>query len=78
MTNNPHIGSSLDDSLEEDGVLAEVNVIAFKRVHGWQNFQEKQRITQNLENAYEEQTNDPEFQEEVTAWDVTVGDGLTA
>ncbi|NEQ42757.1 MAG: XRE family transcriptional regulator [Leptolyngbya sp. SIOISBB] len=36
MTNNPHIGSSLDDFLEEDGVLAEVNALALKRVLAWQ------------------------------------------
>ncbi len=28
MTNNPYIGSSLDDLLEEDGVLTEVNALA--------------------------------------------------
>jgi hypothetical protein len=32
MTTNPHIGSSLDDLLEEDGVLDEVEAIAKKRV----------------------------------------------
>lgn len=32
MTTNPHIGSSLDDLLEEDGVLDEVEAIAIKRV----------------------------------------------
>lgn len=36
MTHNPHIGSSLDELLEEDGVLAEVSVIALKRVLAWQ------------------------------------------
>lgn len=40
MTNNPHIGSSLDDFLEEDGVLAEVNAVALKRVLAWQLLQE--------------------------------------
>jgi hypothetical protein len=33
---NPHIGSDLDDLLEEDGVLAEVRSIAVKRVFAWQ------------------------------------------
>lgn len=36
MTHNPHIGSSLDGLLEEDGILAEVNAIAIKRVLAWQ------------------------------------------
>lgn len=40
MTNNPHIGSSLDDLLEEDGVLVEVNAVALKRVLAWQLLQE--------------------------------------
>jgi len=62
--------------MEEDGVLAEVNVVVFRRVYAWQNLQEKQRVTQNLENAYEEQANDPEFQEGMAVWDVPVHDGL--
>ncbi len=36
MTNNPCIGSSLDDLLEEDGILAEVDAVALKRVLVWQ------------------------------------------
>lgn len=40
MTTNPYIGSSLDDLLEEDGLLAEVNAIALKRVLAWQVAQE--------------------------------------
>lgn len=32
MTTNPYIGSSLDDLLEEDGILDEVDAIAIKRV----------------------------------------------
>ena len=28
MSNNPYIGSSLDDLLEEDGILEEINLIA--------------------------------------------------
>ncbi len=42
MTNNIYIGSSLDDFLEEDGILAEVNAIALKRVLAWQVLQEMQ------------------------------------
>ncbi|MEO5328962.1 MAG: hypothetical protein H7829_12050 [Magnetococcus sp. THC-1_WYH] len=33
---NPHIGSSLDDLLGEDGTLAEAEVVAVKRVLAWQ------------------------------------------
>ncbi len=36
MNNNPHIGSSLDDLLEEECTLAEINSIALKRVIAWQ------------------------------------------
>jgi antitoxin HicB len=36
MTTNPYIGSSLDDFLEEDGILDEVEAIALKRVLAWQ------------------------------------------
>ncbi|QCS49808.1 Fis family transcriptional regulator [Picosynechococcus sp. PCC 11901] len=43
MTNNQHIGSSLDDLLEEDGILAEVNALALKRVLAWQLSQEMER-----------------------------------
>jgi Arc/MetJ-type ribon-helix-helix transcriptional regulator len=40
---------------------------------------EKQRIfMKELENAYKDQANDPEFQEEIADWDITVGDGLNA
>ena len=33
---NPHIGSTLDDLLEEDGTLAEAHAIAIKRILVWQ------------------------------------------
>ena len=36
MTPNPHIGSSLDELLEEEGILSEVSAIAIKRVLAWQ------------------------------------------
>lgn len=36
MTTHPYIGSSLDDLLEEDGILEEVDAIAIKRVLAWQ------------------------------------------
>jgi DNA-binding Xre family transcriptional regulator len=36
MTKNPYIGSSLDDLLEEDGMLEQVDAVARKRVIAWQ------------------------------------------
>jgi antitoxin HicB len=33
---NPHVGSSLDEMLEADGVLAEAHAIAIKRTLAWQ------------------------------------------
>lgn len=42
-------------------------------------WKEKKRIMmEELENAYQEQANDPDFQEEISVWDVAVGDGLNA
>ncbi len=35
-SSNPHFGSSLDGLLEADGVLAEAQAVAVKRVRGWQ------------------------------------------
>lgn len=36
MNKNPHVGSSVDDLLEEEGTLEEINLIAAKRVIAWQ------------------------------------------
>ncbi|MUL39320.1 helix-turn-helix domain-containing protein [Gloeocapsopsis dulcis] len=36
MSRNPHIGSSFDDLLEEEGIIAEVEAIALKRAIAWQ------------------------------------------
>ena len=42
-------------------------------------WKEQQRIfMKELEDAYKDQVNDPEFQNEITVWDITVGDGLNA
>ena len=42
-------------------------------------WQEKRKVfMKELEDAYTDQANDPEFQEEISAWDITVGDGLNA
>jgi antitoxin HicB len=38
--NNPHIGSSFDDFLDEENLLLEANEIAIKRVIAWQLQQE--------------------------------------
>ena len=39
MIANSHIGSSLDDSLEEDGILSEVKVLDLTRVLSWKTAQ---------------------------------------
>jgi hypothetical protein len=40
-------------------------------------WKEKRRIfMEELEDAYKEQANDPDFQKEISVWDVTVDDGL--
>lgn len=36
MIDSTHIGSSFDDFLEEEGILAEVSALALKRVLAWQ------------------------------------------
>jgi hypothetical protein len=42
-------------------------------------WQEKRRIfMKELEDAYKDQADNPEFQEEVSVWEITVGDGLNA
>jgi hypothetical protein len=42
-------------------------------------WKEKQRVfMKELEDSYTEQSNDPGFQEEISVWDVAVGDGLNA
>lgn len=38
--NNPHIGSSFDDFLDEENLLVEANEIAIERVIAWQLQQE--------------------------------------
>ncbi len=42
-------------------------------------WKEQQRIfMQELQAAYKEQADDPEFQDEILVWDVAVDDGLNA
>lgn len=38
----------------------------------------KSQLLKELEEAYIELANDAEYQAEITLWDITVGDGLTA
>lgn len=38
----------------------------------------RQVLMEDLEKAYQEQANDPDFQKEISAWDIAVGDGLDA
>jgi hypothetical protein len=38
--------------------------------------QQKISLERELEAAYKEQAEDPKFQEEIEAWDCTVGDGI--
>jgi len=70
------VSITLDDEILEfiDGFASNrssfINVILQK---------ERQRIfLQELEAAYTEQSNDPEFNDEMKIWDVAVGDGLDA
>ena len=43
MKNNPHIGSNFDDFLAEEGILAEVEATAIKRVLAFQLAREMKR-----------------------------------
>jgi metal-responsive CopG/Arc/MetJ family transcriptional regulator len=40
--------------------------------------EKKRQSLQELEDAYIELANDPEYQAEIELWDVTVGDGIDA
>ena len=37
---------------------------------------EREQLEENLRQAYREQNQDPEFQQSIKDWNVTVGDGL--
>lgn len=42
-------------------------------------WEEKRRIfMKELADAYQEQSNDPQLHEEISVWDITLGDGLNA
>ncbi len=47
--NNPHLGSNFDDFLEEEGILADVESVAIKRVISYQiaELMEKQGISKS-------------------------------
>ncbi|QIZ72042.1 type II toxin-antitoxin system MazE family antitoxin [Oxynema aestuarii] len=65
----------------DDEILEFVDRLASNRSSFINNilWQEKRRIfMKELEDAYKDQANDPELQQEISAWDVTVGDGLNA
>lgn len=65
----------------DDEVLDFVDRLATNRSSFINNvlWKEKRRIfMKELEDAYKEQVNDPEFQEEISILDVTVNDGLNA
>ncbi|TVQ65234.1 MAG: hypothetical protein EA366_00210 [Spirulina sp. DLM2.Bin59] len=65
----------------DDEVLDFVDRLASNRSSFINNllWQEKRRIfLQELEDAYKDQANDPEFQAEIAVWDIVVGDGLNA
>ncbi|KPQ38296.1 MAG: hypothetical protein ACLFM4_00575 [Phormidium sp.] len=65
----------------DDEVLDFVDRLASNRSRFINDFllREKEKaFMKELEAAYTDQENDPEFQEEVSIWDVTVGDGLNA
>ncbi|MDJ0800612.1 MAG: CopG family transcriptional regulator [Calothrix sp. MO_167.B12] len=65
----------------DDEVLEFVDGLASNRSSFINNIllKEKKRILmKELADAYKDQANDPDFQEEISVWDVTVGDGLNA
>lgn len=39
---------------------------------------EREQLEEELRQAYREQNQDPEFQQSIKDWDVTLGDGLDA
>ncbi|MBD2327773.1 hypothetical protein [Alkalinema sp. FACHB-956] len=65
----------------DDEVLDFVDQLASNRSSFINNvlLQEKKRIfMRELEDAYKAQANDPEFQAEISVWDIAAGDGLNA
>jgi hypothetical protein len=75
MTMSTKVSITLDDD-----VLSFIDGRAANNRSGFINevlWREKQRIfLQELDAAYSEQSADPDFQAEVSIWDVTIADGL--
>jgi hypothetical protein len=65
----------------DDEVLTFVDRLASNRssfINDILRKEKKRLFMKELEDAYKEQMNDQDFQEEISVWDVTVGDGLNA
>ena len=65
----------------DDEVLNFVDKLASNRSSFINNIlwkEKKRTFMKELEDAYKEQVNDPEFQEEISVWDITVDDGFNA
>jgi len=65
----------------DDEVLSFVDRLASNRssfINDILRKEKKRLFMKELEDAYKEQMNDQDFQEEISVWDVTVGDGLNA
>ena len=65
----------------DDEVLSFVDQLAGNRSSFINEILRKERtriFMKELEDAYKEQANNSEFQEDMSAWDIAVGDGLNA
>ena len=65
----------------DDEVLSFVDQLAGNRSSFINDILRKERtriFMKELEDAYKEQANNSEFQEDMSAWDIAVGDGLNA
>lgn len=70
------VSITLDDEILEFVDQLASNRSSFINTVLWQ---EKKRILmKDLADAYTDQSNDPEFQQELSMWDITAGDGLNA
>jgi metal-responsive CopG/Arc/MetJ family transcriptional regulator len=65
----------------DDEVLAFVDQLASNRSSFINDVLRKEKnkiFIKELKDAYQDQANDPEFQAEISVWDVAAGDGLNA
>ncbi|MDB9511938.1 hypothetical protein PN499_12145 [Kamptonema animale CS-326] len=70
------VSITLDDEVLEFVDRIATNRSSFINEVLWE---EKKRIfMKELADAYKEQSQDPELYEEISVWDITVGDGLNA